>query len=186
MACHQAEPEGRIAMAAITGTYHITTHSDLIRVLDLLVRTKGVLSVQVLPGRVIYQCQPWAKVDLLPDPGDPVTWADKLATADLRSYSADSLLEGVIYGWVELRKLHRYPTHLCAWDRESLFSELFPGASWPYELTFHDKLFGLEIVELKSEVDFTKGTVILCGGHVLDGGMNEINMGLVIRRPGRE
>lgn len=173
-------------MAAITGTYHITTLEDLHRALDILIRTKGVLSVQILPGRVVYQTQPWAKVDLIPEPGEPATWSDKFATADLRLYKADSLLEGVLFGWVELRKLNRYPTHLCAWDRESLFTEMFPGATWPFELNYFDKLFGLEIMELKSEVDFTKGTVILCGGYVLDGGMEDINMGLVIRRAGKE
>lgn len=173
-------------MPAITGTYRITTLSDIHRVLDILIRTKGVLSVQVLPGRVVYQTQPFAKVDLIPDPGEPTTWADMFSTADLRTYRADSLFEGVIFGWIELRKSNRHPTHLCAWDREVLFEEMFPGASWPHELNYFDKVFGLEIVELKAEMDFSKGTVILCGGHVLDGGVEDIDTGLVIRRVGKE
>lgn len=168
----------------LVGTWKTTSHQELLRVVDQLSRTKGVVSIQVLsnPTRVVYQTQPWAKVDLLEAPTEPITWADKLASIELYPYKVATLFEGIVFGWTELRRRHRYPTHVCVWDHTTFYNELFPDSSWPHEQDYYHNLYGLEVVEMKSEVEYAKDAVILCGGPVMDGGITELDSGLVITR----
>lgn len=167
----------------LTGTWRFGSSQELLRVVDLLSRTKGIVSIQILPGRIVFQSQPWVKsVDLLPQPEEPITWEDKLSTIELLPYSTRTLFEGVVFGWIELRKRHRYPTHICVWDHESFYDELFPGSEWPHEQDYFHSIYGMEVVPMKEEAEFTKGTVILCGGKVQGGGVAEVDLGLVLRR----
>lgn len=169
-------------MPLVTGEWRYSTPQDLLQTIEILSKTRGVVDIRILKGRVVFQTQPWAKPDLLPEPLDAPTWAEKLGQIDLRAYKAKSLLEGVIFGWTEFRKLRRYATHICVWDHQILYAELFPDAAWPHEQGYFDTLYGLTIVEMRAEVAYTKGTVILCGGSVIDGGLENLDTGLVIRR----
>lgn len=171
-------------MSLVTGEWRFTTPQDCLRTVEILIKTKGVSNIRILPGKVVFQHQPWAKLDLLPDPLDAASWTEKLNQINLRVYRAKTLLEGVIFGWTEFRKLRRYATHLCAWDNASLYAELFPAATWPHEQGYYDTIYGLVPVEMRAELAYVKGTVIMCGGPVLDGGIEDIDTGLVIKRGG--
>ena len=171
-------------MPLVTGEWRFTHPQDCLKVVEILIKTKGVSNIQILPGRIVFQHQPWSNPDLFPDPLEASSWTDKLNQIDLRAYKAKTLLEGIIFGWVEFRKLRRYATHVCAWSTATLLNELFPVATWVYEQGYYDTIYGLVPVEMRSELAYVKGTVIMCGGPVLDGGIDNIDMGLVIKRGG--
>jgi len=152
------------------------------RVLDVLSRTRGVLSFHVSDGKVSYTHQPWAEVDLLPPPPDILmtSWEDQLGRIDLMNYDADSFLEGVVHGWDVMRRKFRYPTHLCVWNRKGFLRGMFPDSSWIEDIDLDVDVYGMELIDMGKVL--SSGTAILCGGRVLGGDIDRVDMGLVIRR----
>ena len=164
-----------------TGTWTYTSSEDLLRVIDVLMRTKGVLSINVLPGHIVYRHQPWAQINLARPIDEPLTLREKLEAIDLSYYDCESLIEGVIFGWEQLRKRARHPSHVCVWDRTKFYKELFPESSWPFEVSFIDDLYGMQVVELDGEAN--EGTVILLGSRVANSASYEdVDLGLLVRR----
>lgn len=173
-------------MPTPVGQWRYSSVEELLRLVDLLSRTRGVLSVNILKGRVVFTHQPWAQVDLLESPNEPASWREKLSQIDLRHYNVNSLLEGVVFGWEQMRQIGRYATHIVAWNRAKFFDEMFPSASWPHDGAFFDELYGMRVVDLHQEGtadgDVLPGTVVLCGGRLMDGDVEAIDVGLLIRR----
>lgn len=173
-------------MTAAIGQWRYESPEELLRVVDILSRTRGILTIQVFPRKVVFSHQPWSKVDFLGSSSEPVSWRDKLDQIDLRDYEAASLLEGIIFGWEQLRQMGKHATHLIVWDRAEFYEELFPKAGWPHDKAFFDTLYGMNMIDLKQEGiaddDILPGTVVLCGGCLLDGKADDIELGLLIRR----
>lgn len=165
-----------------TGIYKCRTRSDLMRVLDVLTRTRGVLNFHVSNGGVSYTHQPWAEVDLLPPPPDilATSWEDQLGRIDLQSYDTGGLLEGVVHGWDVMRRKFRYSTHLCVWSRREFLRAAFPGSSWIEDTDLDEEVYGMQLVDMGGVL--SEGVVILCGGRVFGGDIDRVDMGLVIRR----
>lgn len=152
---------------------------DLHEAVDKLLGTRGVRSIKILPGSLEYEHVSSVRPDLLPKPEElKITWENVLGETELLRYSCRSVVEGVIWGSIELRKRQRVATHLLVWDRKKFFADTFQDSWWAHDQEFSDELWGMTVVDL--QVLLGDGKVIVCGGPKHGGEPEDIDLGLIL------
>lgn len=172
-------------MRSERGERTFSSLAELHSSIEVLARTPGVREMRISggkPGRITYEHAdgrpPSFESESVPD---SMPWAQRILGLELRTYTARTLLEGVVHGWSAFRDLGRYPTHVCVWSVRGMMTELFPAARWAGEPALREDLFGMEVVELEEK--FNRGTVVICGGRLIGGRAQDADFGLTIVRP---
>lgn len=164
----------------LPGTFKPDSFDDLMRVIGLLVRTRGVVSISIhaAPLRVSYQHTQGSKVDLLEEPNTVLSWEEVIGSMELDRYSAKSLLSGVVHGWKRIQQKGRYPTHILVPSAAEFMQQLFPGEPWPHDSPYNTKVYGMAVMEIPREL--TAGKILLCGGVVENGSPFQLDYGLIL------
>ena len=168
-------------MGTRTDTWNWTSVASMHEAIDKLFATRGVRSIRILPGQLEYEHTTASRPDLLPRPEElRITWDQVMGETELLRYNCRSLVEGIVWGSVELLKRQRVPTHLLVWDRRKFYKEAFGDSWWSSDREFNEVLWGLRVVDL--QVLLGDGKVIICGGPKSDGEPEDIDTGLILER----
>ena len=166
-------------MASKTGSWAWTSTASLHEAVDKLLGTRGVRSIKILPGQVEYEHLASVSPDLLPKPEElKVTWENVLGEAELLRYACRSIVEGIIWGAIELRKRQRVATHLLVWSRKQFYASTFGDSWWAHDREFNDELWGMSVVDMQNLLG--EGKVVVCGGSKHLGEPEDIDLGLIL------
>lgn len=178
-------------MSRIETTWRFLNGEQLVSMVRTLSSTSGVYEIRITADgsgpALTFRHEEGLDLRSLELPNEPALWRQRVMDLQLRPYTAKSLLECVVFGWQAFRERQRWATHLCVWDREDFYREMFANAPWSDIPLYFDEVYGMELVELgasSGESTLPKGRVVMAGGRRFRGTVDDADYGLILERSG--
>lgn len=176
-------------MSRIETSWRFVNVERLKQLVGLLSTTSGVYELRITVDKqgpqIHFKHDEGLDVKALEFPDEPALWRNRVMELELRPYSCRSLREAIVFGWEVFRERQRWATHLCVWDRNGFYRELFNNAAWIDIPAYFDDVYGMGVVPLggsSGEAVLPQGRVVMCGGRRFQGVVDDADFGLILER----
>lgn len=176
-------------MSRVETSWRFISTEQLKQLVGILSTTTGVYEIRITADKegpqIRFRHDEGLDVKALEFKDEPTIWRNRVMELQLRTYTTRSLREGVVFGWEVFRERQRWATHVCVWDRDAFYKELFGNAAWIDAPAYFDEVYGLTVVPLggsSGEAVLPQGRVVMCGGRRFQGVVDDADFGLVLER----